>query len=254
MNIVIIGSGNVANVIARLIVQKGHSIIQIAGRNKKAVESLANDVNAKTEIDFKNIDTDADLYIIAVSDSAVAEVANKLQLTNKIIVHTAGAVSKDVLRNVSKNYGVLYPIQSLKKEIDYIPEIPLIIDGNSYETKMTLLDFARGFSKTVLEANDETRLKLHAGAVITSNFTNYMFVLTKSFCDSEKIDFNLLLPLIKETVQRLHKYNPIEMQTGPALRGDIVTIEKHLQILKEYPALKNIYKIMSENILEHKKY
>jgi predicted short-subunit dehydrogenase-like oxidoreductase (DUF2520 family) len=66
----------------------------------------------------------ANLYVIAVSDEAVAEVASQLIVHNKLVVHTAGSVSKDVLKQASRNYGVLYPLQSLRKEMKDLPLTP----------------------------------------------------------------------------------------------------------------------------------
>lgn len=252
MKVVIIGSGNVATVLGKLIFKAGHEIIQIAGRNKTEVSLLADEFNASAETNLHNIFPDADIYIIAVSDDAVKKVAESLQLNNKLIVHTSGSLSKNILKKVSKNYGVIYPLQSLQKEIKQFLKIPWLIDGSSKNTINTLIDFAQTLSSIVQTANDEQRLKLHIAAVISSNFTNHLYALAETFCANENISFLTLLPLIEETTNRLKNYPSSQMQTGPAFRGDIITIKKHLRVLKNYPEIKKIYKQLSESILHQK--
>ena len=118
--------------------------------------------------------------------------------------------------------------------------------------RQQIFDLASSVSDKVIHANDEIRLKYHLSGIIASNFTNHLFALAKNYCDTNNIDFDLLLPLIKETTNRLDLYEPSAMQTGPAIRGDEATIEKHLQLLNDFPQLKNVYKMMSESIMKSK--
>lgn len=249
MKIAIIGTGNVATVLGKRMLQSGHAITNVVGRNKEAAEKLALQLNAVAAEAAENINQDTELYVIAVTDKAIKEVAETLP-KNVFAVHTSGAVSKDVLKSVSDNHGVLYPLQSLRKEMDTLPIIPLFIDGSSEEVTNTLFDFAKTISDIVQIANDEQRLKLHLAAVLCSNFTNHLYALTEIFCKEENVAFTALQPLIEETALRLKKYSPQQVQTGPAVRGDVSTIEKHLQILNAFPNIKNLYKILSESIVE----
>jgi predicted short-subunit dehydrogenase-like oxidoreductase (DUF2520 family) len=250
MIISIIGSGNTATVLGKLFAEKKHTISEVSGRNKTAVNVLADKLNANVCVNINELNKNSDIYIIAVKDDAVDEVSSELKLNNKIVVHTAGSVAINVLKGASENYGVLYPLQSLRKELNYAPAIPFLVDGNNDSTAKTISNLAASISPNVFIADDETRLRYHLSAIIVSNFTNHLFVLAKDYCDKNKIEFNLLLPLIKETVKRLHSYEPSEMQTGPAIRGDEQTIQKHLQLLNDFPQLKNIYEMMSESIMK----
>lgn len=248
MIISIIGSGNTATVLGKLLKEKHHTINEIIGRNEEAVNDLAGKLHAAPQTDISAISHESDVYIIAVSDSAAVEVSASLKINNKIVAHTCGSVSIQVLENASENFGVFYPLQSLRKELNYTPSIPFLIDGNNAFVKQTLNDLASSISQTVISANDATRLSYHLSAIIVSNFSNHLFALAKQYCDAHHTDFNLLLPLIEETVNRLHYYDPAVLQTGPAVRGDKAVIQKHLQLLNDAPQLKNIYAIMSDSI------
>jgi len=249
MRVVLIGSGNVATVLGRLIKKNGHEIVQVFSREAEHANKLANELQCSYANSSTNIDQTADLYLFALSDVALYELDKTFHFGNKLVVHTAGSVSKDVLRNVSLNYGVLYPLQSLRKEIKTSPEIPLLIDGNTDEALAAIEDFARTISPNVQETTDEQRFRLHVAAVVVSNFTNHLFALADDYCQEESVDFDLLLPLIDETVKRIHTYSPNEMQTGPAVRDDTVTLDKHFKLLANYPKLKYIYVKMTESII-----
>ncbi|MDE5794055.1 MAG: hypothetical protein K2I08_04995, partial [Muribaculaceae bacterium] len=74
------------------------------------------DVSPISPRSLEGLQTDADLYIIAVSDTAVKEVADKLPATNGIVVHTTGSVPMEVLSDVAcKGYGVIYPFQTISR-------------------------------------------------------------------------------------------------------------------------------------------
>lgn len=252
MDIVIIGTGNTATVLGRKLKKAGHNILQVFGRNSSEASDLAYELDTESTNYWNVVVKDADLYIIAVSDIAVEEVFRELQLSDKTVVHTAASVPKDVLKGGAKHYGVLYPLQSLKKDAGYLPEIPMIIDASDRKTLNMLDVLAHTISDRVVEADDETRVKLHLAAVMVNNFTNHLYALVEKYCKDEGLDFYLLLPLIRETAARLENISPAKSQTGPASRGDTTTIEKHLQLLEKYPQLQKLYDLFTDSIIQSK--
>lgn len=250
MKVTIIGSGNVATVLGRKILASQNEIVEVISKHQANAVLLAEELKAKNGEDIKTINHDSDLYMIAVNDSAVTEVANSLRLDKGIVVHTSGSVSKNVLQDCSEEFGVLYPLQSLRKEIITTPVIPLLVDGNDFSVTKKIFDFAEKLSSQVHEANDEKRLQLHLAAVIVSNFTNHLFTLAEDYCKKAYLNFSFLLPLIQETLNRVSNFSPSQIQTGPAIRGDESTIAKHLELLENFPDLKNIYLQMSESIIK----
>ncbi|MBS1668459.1 MAG: DUF2520 domain-containing protein [Bacteroidetes bacterium] len=248
MKVVIIGSGNVATVLGRKIAASGHSFLQIVSNTEEHAAVLAKALDCGYTSQLEDIDQEADLYIIAISDSELFKIDKKLSLGDKMVVHTAGSVSKQVLSHISSRYGVLYPLQSLRKEISKIPEIPFLVDANSDENLKTLFDFATTISDKVVQMGDADRQKLHAGAIIVNNFTNHLFALTEAYCNKENLDFRLLVPLINETASRLNYFSPSLVQTGPAIRNDLATIQHHLNLLQANPALLKIYELMTASI------
>jgi predicted short-subunit dehydrogenase-like oxidoreductase (DUF2520 family) len=253
MDIVIIGSGNVAAVLGRKFRSAGHHIIQIAGRNAAAASALAYEWNTVSTNYLSAINRNADIYIIAVTDVAISDIVRELKLPGKIVAHTAASVPKEVLKHVTEHYGVFYPLQSLNKDMKNLPDMPIFIDGSDDHTKRKLELLAHSIAKVkVAEAGNDERLKLHVAAVFVSNFVNHLYVLAEEYCSKEGLDFKQLLPLIEETASRIKDMSPKEVQTGPALRRDIETIQKHLDLLKDHPQLKNIYLLLTESIQQTK--
>jgi predicted short-subunit dehydrogenase-like oxidoreductase (DUF2520 family) len=250
MKVVIIGAGNVATVFGRLIAKANHEIVQIVSRRIANAKTLASELGCAYADDPKILDQTADIYVVAMADAALNEIYESYYLGDKLIVHTAGSISKEILNKVSVNYGVIYPLQSLRKEnLELHQDIPLLIDGNSEEAIDIIEKFAASLSTIVSRADDDHRLKLHIAAVFVSNFTNHLYALAAGYCKKEGLDFKMLQPLIEETALRLRYHLPGDMQTGPAARKDIITLEKHLRLLNQYPSLKTVYLRMTDSIM-----
>src|SRR4051812_30116770 len=251
MNIIIIGTGNVAHVLGKMLLGANHTIVQVYGRNQEALQECASALQAEPVTDLILLDKEAEVCIIATSDSVIPFIAGQLGLPDTIIVHTSGGVTIKALEK-HRRYGVLYPLQSLRKELPYLPKVPLFIDGNNDEVSAVITTLAKTISDEVHVASDEERLKLHVAAVICSNFTNHLFALADHFCSSEKLQFDYLLPLIEETIHRMQFDTPAHLQTGPAIRKDEVTIQRHLQILQPYPLLTKVYEVLTKSIQSSK--
>jgi len=253
MEIVIIGSGNAAAVLGRKFKAAGHNILQVVSRNASAASELAYEWDTVSTNYQSPISKDADVYLIAISDGAIDAVVEDLRLPGKVVAHTAASVSMEALKKVTDHYGVFYPLQSLRKDMKTLPDVPIFFDGSDTLAKKTLEKLAYSISKEkISEASDEGRMKLHVAAVFVSNFTNHLYVLAEEYCRKEGIDFQQLLPLIEETAERIKEVSPGQAQTGPALRHDVETIQKHLALLEKYPKLKNIYQLLTESISDIK--
>jgi predicted short-subunit dehydrogenase-like oxidoreductase (DUF2520 family) len=251
MKVVIIGSGNVATVLGRMMKKAGHIIVEVFSRQADHAELLANELQCGFTDKPHLIDQTAEVYLFALSDTALYSLGQTFQLRDKLALHTAGSVPIDVLQKVSSNYGVLYPLQSLRKEMESIPDIPLLIDANSEDNKANIESFAKTISPLVSISSYEQRLRLHVAAVFVNNFTNHLYTMASDYCTKENLDFSLLFPLITETAQRIHQYAPNNMQTGPAVRKETITIDRHLKLLSDYPALKYIYAKLTDSIIEY---
>ena len=85
-------------------------------------------------------------------------------------------------------------------------------------------------------------------AVFVNNFANHLFHIGQSIIEKEQLDFDLLKPLMQETVNKIINNTPFDMQTGPARRDDQKTIKKAQKISTKVPRICHLYALLTINI------
>ncbi len=244
-----IGSGHVATNLAHAFDRAGHDILQVISSNTERAKQLANRFGSYYGNAISSVDFNADFIFICVNDESYFNVLEELPKGLKsTICHTSGPVSMDVISGYALNYGVFYPLQSLRKEkyIDFM-DVPIFIEGNSVNVREDLMNLADTISNKISEVTSAEREKYHLAAVFANNFTNLMYTLSHQYLEDESLDFQNLIPIIKETANRLTENDPVNWQTGPAKRGDLAIMQKHMDMLEDQK-LKEIYKQLSDYI------
>jgi len=244
MQTVIIGSGNVAYHLAKAFTQKGIKVKQIFGRNATELSKISEALN----IPYSNTDLEnADLYIIAVSDSAVEDVSELIKNENALVAHTSGSLPKEILRGHYRKAS-FYPLQTFSKtkNLDY-SKIPFFIEAEDQIDEKLLFEIAAVISDNVEVSTYEKRKYIHLTAVFACNFVNHLFARAKEISDSQDLDFNSFIPLINETVEKIQHIDPKSAQTGPAVRGDERVLKLHQELIKNEEQL-NIYNTLNESI------
>lgn len=249
MNIVLLGSGNIASHIGKAFHTQGHHILQVYSRNLANAHALASVLNADAVDTMKGINPHADLYFIAVADHAIAELTAQLPHTSTaVVVHCSGATDIVVLKRFPF-HGVIYPVQSLNKDVKtLLQHVPFGIEGNNVEASTRLLELMNSISPQSFVCSSEQRLALHTAAVFANNFSNVLFQIAYDMLHEHQLPFDLLKPLILETAQKVQQQIPKEVQTGPAKRGDVETIQKHLEFISKNPHWLKIYQQLTEEI------
>ena len=181
-----------------------------------------------------------------MNDDAISDVLS--QLKNTAIVHTSGSIGMNIFSDNFSNCGVFYPLQTFNKEVEVnISEVPFCIEGNSLKFENQLTQIAKRISNNVVVMDSEQRKQLHIAAVFACNFSNQMFAIADDLLAEKNIDFEILLPLIKQTIAKLDKNKPKTVQTGPAMRNDKTIIQEHINLIQE-KEIKVLYQKISANI------
>lgn len=252
MNVVLIGSGNVAWNIGRLVKLSGHDVVQVIARNAKTGTELAYALDTESANYWSILKKDADVYIICVNDDALPEAVMELtemKVKKGLVLHTSGTVPVEALRGTSSKYGVLYPLQSLRYGAKDLPEIPFLVEGKDEATAAIVKSFAYTLTDNIQAVTTEQRQKMHIAAVLVNNFANYLFIQAEEWCIKNKLEFKQLIPLIRETGLRMDAGNPKGLQTGPAIRNDVTTIDLHRKLLADDPELLGMYDRFTKGIM-----
>lgn len=244
----IIGSGNIAHWMAYAITCQGMKLQQVFSRQMEHAESLAQKYKASAIDDLSQLDSSADLYIFSIKDDSLEDVLKLLPFKLSLAVHTAGALSVSLLKDYAQNYGIVYPCQSMNKGMDFEGvEVPLCVEGNNAETLGKLMEFASRISPLAKAVNEQQRFVLHRAAIFGCNFTNVMYGIAHDLMEEGSVDWQLLIPLLQNTLDKVKTNNPHDVQTGPAHRHDENVVRFHEKALKD-DKIKEIYRLLSDYI------
>ena len=233
MKIVLIGRGRLATNLEHALLSAGHEVASI---NSHTLEALP---------------LEADVYIVAVKDAALADVirAATKGRESQLFVHTAGSMPMDIFKGLTVHYGVFYPMQTFSKErlVDF-NDISVFLETNDAVSMERLKMLSTTLTTHIYELDSEGRKHLHLAAVFACNFVNHCYALSAEVLAAKGLPFSVMLPLVDETAQKVHELSPREAQTGPAVRGDQNVMQMQANMLAGNPAVKHIYEALSNDI------
>lgn len=253
MKVVLIGAGNVASHLGAGLYNLGYTIAQVYSRTMNSAQELATAVKASPTNNISEIITDADCYIFSVKDDVLGDLIAQTPDNKGIWIHTAGSMPLDIFANRTKNYGVIYPLQTFSKDkkIEW-DNIPLFIEYSNKESKKTIESLANELSNQIFTLTSEQRKYVHLSGVFACNFVNQMYELANQMIEKVQLPFEVLLPIIEETCIKVHTMQPKEAQTGPAIRFDQNVMNKHLDLIADEDT-KALYRLISKSIYDSHK-
>lgn len=251
MKAVLIGAGNLATSLGCSLLKAGHDVVQVYSRTEKSASELAVLAGGSPTTELSALTNDADVYIVAVKDSVIADIVPQLckGRESKTFIHTAGSIPMNVFEGMAAHYGVLYPMQTFSKSrIVSFSDIPCFVEANDDLAFTVVNNLASSLSERVMLLSSEQRKYLHLAAVFACNFVNHCYGIASDILEKNDIPFDVMLPLIDETARKVHELKPIEAQTGPAVRYDQNVIRRQAELLKDNPLFRQIYESLSMGI------
>ncbi|MBL7916618.1 MAG: DUF2520 domain-containing protein [Bacteroidia bacterium] len=254
MKIYIIGTGKVATLLGKMLMKYGHRPLGVFGRNQKTVDSLSKALGCHSYNDFKDIPVNGDLYFIAVKDDAIGSVAKSLKHVKGALIHTSGATPLAALGRKTRA-GVFYPVSTIRESFPKsFKKVPICLEATDEATMKKLGVIATALSNKIYLLDSPERARLHLAAVFTNNFTNHLLGIAMNLLDENHLPPELLEFLAVSTVRNAFENGAFESQTGPAVRHDTRTIQRHLNALKSDKQAYEIYKLITNQLLRvHKK-
>ncbi len=249
MNISLLGSGNLATRLGIALSENGHTVSQVFSRSEQNASELAGILNCPFTSRLSEVEHDADIYIISVTDSAVDAILQQFDFGNQLVVHTAGSLSIDIFADHCRNFGVFYPLQTFSKnrKVDF-GNIPICIEANSDDNLARIKKLADSLSSDVREISSLQRRQIHLAAVFACNFVNHFYTISDKLVGEKEMDFGILKPLIRETALKAMEFPPVTVQTGPAIRNNRQVMDNHLQMLVDHPEWQELYLLISNDI------
>ncbi|RZP05239.1 MAG: DUF2520 domain-containing protein, partial [Flavobacteriales bacterium] len=218
IKIILLGAGNVGHHLSKAFDKSTEiDLVQWYSRDNSKVSY--NDIDTEIINDLSKIKS-ADIYVISISDSYVGEISEKLNVSEKLVVHTSGSLDLSIIDKKNRR-GVFYPLQTLSKnkEIE-LAKVPICIESENNKDLVLLETISKYIGCKTYKIDYNERKILHLAAIFSNNFVNHMFTIAKEILDDKNLDFNILKPLINETVDKIHKLDPENAQTGPAIRNN----------------------------------
>lgn len=253
-NVSFAGAGRVAGALCKEMHSCGINIRHIVSQSGTNGKPLADSCQASWSSDLIFHDP-VDIIIVAVPDNRLHQVLTSIKCPdNTLVTHTAGSFGLDLFPERMKNKGVFYPLQTFSKgrRISF-RDLPFFVEASDAQAAGTLKKLAEILGGKVYIVDNEHRRMLHLAAVFVCNFTNHMLTAGKEITSKAGLSFEVLEPLIKETISKALKEGPEISQTGPAVRNDLNTIAKHMDLLSFSPELQKVYEEVTQSIIEHYK-
>jgi predicted short-subunit dehydrogenase-like oxidoreductase (DUF2520 family) len=251
--IFLLGSGNVAWHLSAILAEKGCRFLGVYNRTPQHAKGLSEKLNCPIVSDLEQAPRDADVYLICTSDRTIVPVSALLPENSGLTVHVSGSAAIDDIDKKHKRRGVMYPLQTFNRTRHVsLTNVPVFVEADTLSDVDFLMTLAGLISDVVIPLEGERRKMLHVAAVFACNFTNFMYGLAADIMQENGLDFQLLFPLIQETAKRVeNSNNPMMLQTGPAVRNDITTIQNHLDSLKNHPNLRKLYQMLTQSIRKY---
>jgi len=246
----LIGSGNVATHLGMALKSKGLNFDMVWSRNSETAALLSQKIKSEFTDNIDNISNKKAIYLLCIPDNAISEIAKIIGVKDSVLIHTSGSTNISVVENHTINAGVFYPLQTFTKfkpQVNF-KNLPIFIETSNQKVNELLVNWCNLLGSVVYHANSAQRIKIHITAVFANNFTNHILSIAQEIAEQNKINFELFKPLISETFEKIKYYAPKEIQTGPAIRNDDATIEKHLKSLSDNPVFAKIYSFVSDSI------
>ena len=253
-NVSFAGAGRVAGALCKKMYQSGFCVQLIVSQNESNGRLLSDSCNAQWSSDLV-YPASTEIIIVAVPDHILKTVLKSIKCGNEtLVVHTAGSSGLDVFPVQMKRTGVFYPLQtfSRQRDIEFL-NLPFFLEGSDNIANEILKNLAESIGGKVSFTDTEHRKALHLAAVFVNNFTNHMLTTGMEIAARSGFSFDVFEPLIKETIAKAMDEGPENSQTGPAVRNDLNTIEKHLNLLSFSPETQNVYREITSSIIKYYK-
>jgi len=259
----IIGLGKVGSSLGHLLKQAGYNIVAVVDQSEEALRKNIVYTGGKPFLNPSDIDVDTDCFIITTGDDQIEKACEGLSprlKTGSIVIHMSGAGSLDLLqsaRQAGAKTGCIHPLQTFSDIETAIRSLPGTVYGITVDPDLKnwadRLVHAIGGIPFFIDGQD--RALYHAAACIVSNYFVSLIYMAEEIYRilglDEKEARQAFWPLLTGTMQNIERKGSVPSLTGPIARGDLGTLEKHLETIEAHlpsflPAYRELGKVAAD--------
>jgi predicted short-subunit dehydrogenase-like oxidoreductase (DUF2520 family) len=259
----IAGAGRVAQALGRLLFEAGEPVVCVASRDLRHARSAAGVIGSGLQASvYAEVPSGVPRWLLAVADRGLTEVAAVLSARGgvKVAIHTSGAGGPESLAPLRERgvaCGTLHPLQTIVEG----PEGAAALHGSAFavsgdpEATAWAERIAVLAGGAVLRIPSESRFFYHAAAVMASNYVLALADAGQTLMELAGVErsaaLRALAPLLRATVENAVTRGPVAALTGPIERGDLKTVETHLEALSGSPErIQTLYRAAGMQTLD----
>lgn len=264
-DIAIIGTGRLGTNLGYALSKKGHRITALADKDRRAARECRQFIGqGKVFGDNIRAARSSHWVILTVPDDAIAEVADELagsaiDWRNKFVFHCSGLHTTSLLDSLG-NRGAwvasLHPVLSFpqkKPDAKIFEGIYFGLEGKE-EALQLAIGITRQLGAEFFILQPGSKPLYHTACSMASNFMATILdaaeeLLLKAGLDAHIVP-RILMPLVQGTLQNVNKFDAENAMTGPVARGDITSVEKHLESLRGLPEFHDLYISIAKRSLQ----
>jgi len=264
-DVAIIGAGRLGTSLAYALSKKGYIIKALSCRTLPSAEESRQIIGqGKVFTDNIQAANAATIVFLCLPEEEILKVSESLALSslawaNKLVLHCSGLLSSEALKPLQKKGALTasaHPVQSFthkRTPPEHFRDIYFSLEGESEALALAQnIIHKLGGRSFIIQAKDKALY--HAACSTASNFLVVLLDMASSLLHStglrEEEAFQILLPLVKGTLHNVKKFNTRASLTGPVIRGDRETVQKHLEALKKNRLYHETYKQLASQALE----
>ncbi len=262
----VIGLGGLGTVLTKALVRCDFPVKSIFNRTASKAEALASSTGIEKWGAFpSSLDELGSLIFVTVPDSSIEAVAGKIAQIDgetaykgRTVVHCSGSESADLLGQLKSKGAAtasFHPLQTFSKNSN-----PDVFEGIYFSLQGDLKAFpplqkvAHRLGAHTFQITPEQKSQLHAAAVLSSNYLTTLLQAAVEIGSTEGLSpekvKQALLPLVETTLENAEQFSFNEALTGPIKRGDITTVEKHLNLLEGQNEFRELYCVLGLRALK----
>jgi predicted short-subunit dehydrogenase-like oxidoreductase (DUF2520 family) len=265
LTISIAGAGNLGSALALTLSSAQYPVKYIAVRasstGRREAKTLANRIDARM-VTLGREPLDSNIVWLTVPDDAIAAVALRLSKTqdwkDRFVFHSSGALTSDALAPLHKRgarVASVHPMMTfVRGETPEMAGVSFAVEGDAAAVRVAR-SIIEDLDASAFVIQKQKKVLYHAFGSFASPLVIALLATLEHVAEAAGVrrqDIKAIMtPLLWQTLRNYLKKDAASAFSGPLVRGDLATIEKHLAELKKLPQARAVYVALARASLKN---